>query len=112
MYRYSNQIEKLEFIVNNWDRINRECTLVSDKFFDKFNCNIRLKVGLCYNCSLDQIEISIKHRMFESFPNYSGDVSYPLGRLEFIDFSNFANNPDRLLLAKHCIHYLKNLDNI
>lgn len=95
---YDVQIEKLEFLIENWDEI---------KLLKDSTDNFQIYHGICYNCYLNPLPISLKVEMFKLFPKFSGNLRYPLGEEEYFNLRNFADNPDRLLLAKHCLSYLK-----
>lgn len=73
------------------------------------------------NLIIENESLMVKHTgkglrfcVFESEEDYIKTYKeryYPLGEDEFNEFDNFAHNPDRLLLAKHCLDFLEDLNN-
>lgn len=106
---YQEQINKLQFIITNWEMIQNEPSLVGKRFHETFNCGMDILIGLCPNCRLDILDIDIIEPIFKSYPKFSGDINFPLGELEYDTFNNFSDNPDRLELAIHTMNKLKEL---
>ena len=111
---FQTQIDKLNFIVEHWNefRINPEQTvqLFKDTFkTEQFNIEDCLSLNVGFRSLLkckDKSE-ELEEEMIASFPKYSGYFPMPLGDHECTpDITNFANTPERLELAQHCIEFL------
>lgn len=106
---YQEQINRLQFIITNWELIQNEPSLAEKIFYDTFNCEMDIVIGLCPNCGLDVLDSDIIEPIFKSYPKFSGDIDFPLGELEYDTFNNFSENSDRLELAIHTMNKLKEL---
>ena len=105
-HSYTSSIKRLKWIIKNWGLLKTDPAVASDKFKVKFQTTLFcVSDGLCSNAHLPS---SLKKDMFETFPKYSGHITYPLSDFEnYATFKNFTETPQRLELAKHCLKYLK-----
>lgn len=106
---YQEQINRLQFIITNWEMIQNEPSLAEKRFHETFNYEMDIGSGLCPNCNLSFLEIDTIRLIFKSFPHFSGSYACPLGETEYQLFNNFADNPNRLELAIHTMNKLKEL---
>lgn len=109
---YNLQIEKLSWVINNWDSIKEDASLAIENFERVFDSKLSVVNGLCDNCNLWEVAFLHRSDMFRSFPKTSGGLMYPLEQFEtYGKFSNFTETPERLELAVHCLEFLMELNN-
>lgn len=108
-------VSKLNWTINNWDLIKYSPNVAKDNFYTFciesgfYNNHFDIRDGLCLNCGFLILDEDINNKMFSTYPNFSGDYDYPLSNFEnYFHITNFANTPERLELAKHCLDFLEN----
>lgn len=105
---YKTQIKRLKWIIKNWDLIKNDPIKAKNKFLIKFIEKLNINEGLCSYCELFNLNSKLKHKMFKSFPKFSGSYVFPLSDFEdYYKISNLTDTPERLELAKHCLKFLK-----
>lgn len=106
------QISTLRWIIENWEIIKDQPIKAGLDYYNRFNESLEITCGLCWNCDLSTRLIRDCYTdMMVSFPKFSGRINYPLKDFEvYYKKVNFADCPERLELAKHCLEYLTKIN--